>query len=124
RQPPPLERARQAAAFDFLESQVQAPTLRPGAVSRPALVNRLRATTAASVATLTAPAGYGKTTLLAQWAERETRPFAWLNLDERGNDPVLLRRHMAVALERGAPAERGASTALRPPRPAARARGP
>jgi len=113
---PPLELAPQPAAFDFLESKVQVPKLRPGTVSRTALVNRLRATTAASVAMLAAPAGYGKTTLLAQWAERETRPFAWLNLDERDNDPVVLLRHMVVALERDEPVEQGVIDALRSPR--------
>ena len=50
--------------------------------------------------TVAAPAGYGKTTLLAQWAERDARPFAWVTIDERDNDPVVLLRHVAAALDR------------------------
>jgi LuxR family maltose regulon positive regulatory protein len=75
------------------------PVARPGSVSRTALVNRLRASGACSVATLLAPAGYGKTTALAQWAGRDGRPFAWVSLDET-DDPILLLRHVAAALSR------------------------
>jgi LuxR family maltose regulon positive regulatory protein len=67
-------------------------------VSRTALVNRLRATHSFPVATLTAPAGYGKTTLLAQWSARDTRAFAWVSIDERDNDPIVLLRHIAASL--------------------------
>jgi LuxR family maltose regulon positive regulatory protein len=38
------------------------------------------------VVTLVAPAGFGKTTALCDWAERDGRPFAWVTLDERDND--------------------------------------
>ena len=51
------------------------------AASRTALVNRLRAARTCSVVTLVAPLGYGKTTLLSQWVERDERPFAWVTLD-------------------------------------------
>ena len=47
---------------------------------------------------MVAPAGYGKTTVLAQWASRDGRRFAWLSLDERDDDPVVLLRHLAAAL--------------------------
>jgi LuxR family maltose regulon positive regulatory protein len=83
--------------FDVVESKVHVPTLRSGMVSRTALVNRLRATLE-PIAILTAPAGYGKTTVLAQWAARDPRPFAWVSVDERDNDPVVLLRHVALAL--------------------------
>jgi LuxR family maltose regulon positive regulatory protein len=81
-------------------------------VSRTALVNRLRATTT-PVATVVAPAGYGKTTLLAQWAERDPREFAWVTLDDRDNDPVVLLRHIAAALMREAPLDDRLLDALR-----------
>jgi len=98
--------------FDFLESKVLVPALRSGMVSRTALVNRLRATTT-PVATVVAPAGYGKTTLLAQWAERDPRTFAWVSLDDRDNDPVVLLRHIAAALMREAPLDERLVDALR-----------
>lgn len=49
---------------------------------------------------ITAPAGYGKTTLLAQWAEIDPRRFAWMTVAEVDRDPVTLLGHLAAALER------------------------
>jgi len=90
---------RSGIPFDVIESKIRVPTLRPGVVSRTALINRLRAA-AVPVGAVVAPAGYGKTTLLAQWAGRDARPFAWVTLDQRDNDPVVLLRHTAAALHR------------------------
>src|SRR3954452_550026 len=101
--------------FEFLESRVQVPPIRPGTVSRTALVNRLRASTSNSVATLTAPAGYGKTTLLSQWAARDPRSFAWVTVDDRDNDPVVLLSHIAAALARTEPLHPRVVDALRAP---------
>jgi LuxR family transcriptional regulator, maltose regulon positive regulatory protein len=50
----------------------------PAIAQRTALVNRLRAAHGCSLVALVAPAGYGKTTLISQWAEREERSFAWI----------------------------------------------
>jgi LuxR family maltose regulon positive regulatory protein len=86
-----------APPFDVVESKIHAPSLRSGTVSRTGLVNRLRAT-AEPIVIVTAPAGYGKTTVLAQWAVRDSRPFAWISVDERDNDPIVLLRHVALAL--------------------------
>jgi LuxR family maltose regulon positive regulatory protein len=107
----------EARPFDFLESRIQVPPLRAGTVSRTGLVNRLRADTSAAAATVVAPAGYGKTTLLAQWAARDNRRFAWVTIDDRDNDPVVLLRHIAAALAREEPLERSVVDALRSPRP-------
>jgi len=53
---------------------------------------------------LVAPAGYGKTTLLRQWADEDDRGFGWVQLRESDNDPTLLLRHIAGALRQvGAP---------------------
>ena len=46
-----------------------------------------------------APAGYGKTTLLSQWAERSEQAFAWVSVDERDNDPKVLLTYVARALD-------------------------
>ena len=48
---------------------------------------------------VTAPAGYGKTTLLAQWAEHDGRAFAWVSVDETDNDPKVLLTYVAEALD-------------------------
>jgi hypothetical protein len=51
------------------------------------------------VALIAAPAGYGKTTLLAQWAHASTTPVAWYTLDERDNDLALFLRGLTRALD-------------------------
>jgi LuxR family maltose regulon positive regulatory protein len=105
-----------APPFDVVESKVHVPALRSGTVSRTALVNRLRATPE-PIALLTAPAGYGKTTVLAQWAVRDSRPFAWVSVDERDNDPIVLLRHVALALHRITPLARNVLEVLAAPGP-------
>jgi LuxR family maltose regulon positive regulatory protein len=99
------ELAPSLPSFDFLASKIEVPPVRRGTVSRTALVNRLRAATSSALATVIAPAGYGKTTLLAQWAARDNRQVAWVTLDERDNDPVVLLQHITAALERDEPVE-------------------
>ena len=65
-----------------------------------------------------APAGYGKTTLLSQWAARDARPFAWVSVDERDNDPYVLLKHVAAALDRIEPLGADVTEAFeRPERP-------
>ena len=48
---------------------------------------------------MVAPAGYGKTTLLSQWAERNGQAFAWVSVDEGDNDPRVLLTYVAEALD-------------------------
>jgi len=103
-----------ALPFDVVESKIHAPAVLPGTVSRTALVNRLRAAGAFPFLLVVAPAGYGKTTLLSQWAHRDARPFAWVSIDERDNDPTVLLRHVAAALARAEPVPSTALGALRP----------
>ncbi len=59
------------------------PAFRPDLVRRPSLVGRLAAASDRPLVVITAPAGYGKTTLLSEWAEQDTRPFVWLSLEHR-----------------------------------------
>ena len=73
-------------------------TERP-AVPRVGLLDHLEATSDTPVAAIIAPPGYGKTTVLTQWAEHDPRPFGWLTIDQRHNDPAVLLRSMAVALQ-------------------------
>jgi LuxR family maltose regulon positive regulatory protein len=55
---------------------------------------------AVAVVLVCAPAGFGKTTLLADWATRATLPVAWLSLDPEDNDPSRFWRYVVVALDR------------------------
>ena len=82
-----------------------APKLRPhlgtdAQVPRAVLLDHLEASTRTPVAAVLAPPGYGKTTLLAQWAARDPRAFGWLTLDRRDNDPSVLLRSLAAAVDR------------------------
>lgn len=77
------------------------PTRRRGTVRRDRLLRDLAAIADdVSLILVSAPAGYGKTTVLSQWAAEDRRPFAWAHLDEADNDPVRLLRHIALALHR------------------------
>jgi LuxR family transcriptional regulator, maltose regulon positive regulatory protein len=100
----------QALPFDVVESRVQVPQA-AGSVSRTALVNRLRAAGAFPLVLVVAPAGYGKTTLLSQWAHRDARPFAWVSVDEHDSEPIFFLRNVAAALDRLEPI---AAAALEP----------
>ena len=100
--------------FDVLESKLRQPPVSTEAVSRTALVNRLRAAGAFPLVIVVAPAGYGKTTLLSQWANRDARSFAWVAIDERDNDPAVLLRHISGALDRIEPIAPSVLGALRP----------
>ncbi len=95
----PPEAGRDWAAFEILQSKLAVPFLHSGLVQRTGLVNRLRRASDARVVSVIAPAGYGKTTLLAQWAGRDDRPFAWVSLERRDNDPVALLTYVAAALD-------------------------
>ena len=66
---------------------------------RSALLGRLAGAGACPVVTVIAPPGYGKTTLLAQWAEQGGPAFAWVSVDERDNDPKILLSYVAAALD-------------------------
>ena len=98
-------------AFALRESKFHPPGVRPGIVVRTALVGRLAATRV-PVITLAAPPGYGKTTLMAQWAQRSGSRVAWLSCDDADNDPVVLLSALAVALSRIGPVDPAIFAAL------------
>jgi len=103
REPPGHAARAGRPAFDLVVSKLRRPAPRPGTVSRPALVERLARDELRPVVSVVAPAGYGKTTLLSQWAERNGQAFAWLSVDERDNDPKVLLTYIAQALDRVEP---------------------
>jgi LuxR family maltose regulon positive regulatory protein len=84
-------------------------------VPRTALLERLETATATRLLCVAAPPGYGKTTLLAQWAERRGGRVAWVSLDRRDNDPVVLLSYLAVALDRVEPVDPGLFRTLASP---------
>jgi LuxR family maltose regulon positive regulatory protein len=90
---------------------------RPTAVPRPRLLARLDEPT--PLAVVIAPAGWGKTTLLAQWSQRDgdRPPVAWVTLDDSDDDPVRFWTYVVTALgHAGVDVGREALAALRVPR--------
>ncbi len=103
------------SSVPIIESKLWIPSARPGLVPRAGLVERLTASRGASIVAIAAPAGYGKTTLLAQWAETEDRPVAWLTVDGTDDDPAVLLTHVAAALDRAVQIDPAVIRALRRP---------
>ena len=91
------------------------PLRRPGTIARPRLTDLLMAEPRASIVSIVAPPGYGKTTLLADWADLEDRSVAWLTLDEFDNDPSVFLTYVAAALDRIHPIDPSIGAALAAP---------
>jgi LuxR family transcriptional regulator, maltose regulon positive regulatory protein len=112
----PGERSRRTPPwFVPFESKLHVPATRPELVERPHLIDLLRSSSASPLVLVIAPPGYGKTTVLAQWAPQEERPFLWVTLDEADNDASRLLVNIVVALEQALPLGRGIFP--RPPEP-------
>ena len=92
------QRAR-GPASDLVASKLRPPLIRPGTVRHSSLIQRLERGDSRPVVSVVAPAGYGKTTLLSQWAERNGQSFAWVSVDEADNDPKVLLSYVAAALD-------------------------
>ncbi len=87
----------------LLATKLHMPASRPGQVLRPRLTARLDEGLVRGLILAAAPAGYGKTVLLADWARRGEFPAAWLSLDAGDNDPARFWRHAVAALDRARP---------------------
>ncbi|HZA31514.1 MAG TPA: LuxR C-terminal-related transcriptional regulator [Propionibacteriaceae bacterium] len=84
----------------MLEVTLRPPPLRSEWVTRSRLLEDLEKAAQRPVTLVSAPAGYGKTTLVTQWLASGSRPatVAWVSLDTADNDPVRLWSHIATAL--------------------------
>ncbi|HSN42837.1 MAG TPA: helix-turn-helix transcriptional regulator, partial [Propionibacteriaceae bacterium] len=86
----------------LMATKMHVPKLRPGLVARPRLLRLMLPGSAARVTLVSAPPGFGKTTLLADWvhsADAGVRCVAWLSLDQSDDDPVLFWSYLFAALE-------------------------
>ena len=72
-------------------------------VPRPHLIKQLNDGWNRKLTIVCAPAGYGKTTLLSQWLDKNTNPIAWLTLDENDNDLAVFLNYFVVAVQRKFP---------------------
>ena len=87
----------------LLATKLNVPGLRPDLVPRPRLAQQLDEGRGPGLVLVCAPAGYGKTVVLAEWVRRGRRPVAWLSLDAGDNDPARFWRHTMAALDRVRP---------------------
>jgi LuxR family maltose regulon positive regulatory protein len=86
--PPPL-----------LTTKLYIPPIRPELVSRPRLIERLNAGIYRKLTLISAPAGFGKTTLVSEWVASCERPATWLSLDEGDNDSTRFLTYLVAALQ-------------------------
>src|SRR5215468_4557427 len=91
----------------LLATKLHVPRPPAGFVPRPRLTAQLDDGRSRRLTLVCAPAGSGKTALLAAWAAGGRQPVAWLSLDEGDNDPARFWRHVAAALERARPGVSG-----------------
>lgn len=85
----------------FLSAKIAIP--RCEGVPRPRLIDIVRHGARRKLTVVSAPAGWGKTTLLSAWIADESMPVAWLQLDRDDASPTRFWRHVAVALNRAQP---------------------
>ncbi|MFL5586976.1 MAG: LuxR C-terminal-related transcriptional regulator [Ktedonobacteraceae bacterium] len=87
----------------ILATKLYIPRLRPNVVSRPRLLERLNEGLYRKLTLISAPAGFGKTTLVSQWLAAGPRLTAWLSLDKGDSDPPLFLTYLVAALQTIAP---------------------
>ncbi len=82
-----------------IEAKFFVPIRRSATLRRTRLLRQLRTAANRPFISIVAPPGYGKTSLLVQWATEDSRPAAWLTADVRDNDPAVLVSDLAVAID-------------------------
>lgn len=92
-------------SFPLIQTKLYHPLVPVDLVSRPRLIERLNEgfRSGNKLTLVSAPAGYGKTSLVAEWLRQKDQPFAWLTLDEADNDPARFFVYLLAALQRAYP---------------------
>ena len=84
-------------------TKLNRPHIRSDIVARPRLLERMERDVRRPLTLVSAPAGYGKSTLVAQWLESSSAPGVWLSLDEGDNDPRSFLAYFVAAVRRHSP---------------------
>jgi LuxR family maltose regulon positive regulatory protein len=90
-------------SLPLLATKLHIPIRAEGLIERASLLGQLEAIRTRRLTLISAPAGFGKTTLLADWAARTGFPTAWLSLDANDNDPQRFLSYVVAALRTVAP---------------------
>ena len=93
------ESPERPTSFPLLKTKLYIPTAPVSRVERSHLITRLRGVEMKSLTIVSAPAGFGKTTLLAEWITQTSLPVAWLSLDNGDNDPYRFLSYLISSLE-------------------------
>ena len=105
-------------AAALLTTKLYMPPIRPELVPRPQLIELLNEGLHRRLILISAPAGFGKTTLISVWIKQSGIPTAWISLDEGDNDPARFLAYLVAALRTiEADIGKGALTALQSPQP-------
>ena len=83
----------------LLTTKLFLPPTRPDVVRRPRLTERLNASLEHRLTLISAPAGFGKTTLLGEWIPRSPRCVTWVSLDKGDNDPMRFWSYVIASLQ-------------------------
>src|SRR5437764_5800913 len=95
----PQQDGHHALLEHFLVTKLQAPRLRKHLVSRSHLIQRLQQGVEEPITLISAPAGFGKTTLLTQWLTQSSMPTVWLSLEGEDNEPIRFLSYLIAALQ-------------------------
>lgn len=89
-------------AQPFLSTKLHIPAARPRLIERPRLLDFITdgITNGHRLTLISAPAGFGKTTLISDWSSQQDSPCAWLSIDEEDNDPRRFTAYISAALQR------------------------
>src|SRR5215212_903083 len=105
-------------SMPVLATKLYIPPPRSNTVLRPRLIERLNEGLHRKLILISAPAGFGKSTLLSAWVALCGRPAAWLSLDERDSDPVRFLTYLVAAFQTIAPSlGTGVMAVLQGPQP-------
>jgi LuxR family maltose regulon positive regulatory protein len=86
-------------ARPLLTTKLHTPPTRSQLVRRPRLTSRMNAGSQGKLTVVSAPAGFGKTTLLSEWVRQSERPSAWVSLDDGDNELVRFLTYLIAALQ-------------------------
>jgi LuxR family maltose regulon positive regulatory protein len=89
----------ETVAFPILRTKLYIPGILPNRVQRNLLLEHMDEVERKALTIISAPAGFGKTTLLAEWIAQSSLPIAWLSVDNGENDPYGFLSYLIAALE-------------------------
>ncbi len=84
----------------ILPTKLFAPPLHPGLIFRKRLIEQLNISSQHKLTLVSAPAGYGKTTLISSWLHETVIPSTWFSLDEGDNDPIRFFQYFITSLQK------------------------